>query len=325
MEDEPLWMKIHHPYFYEKTPFEIIKDGMLQTITDTKMDVNSMYNAVIRGAYMHNRLDVLEFVFSQNNFKRNEKVLTEHLSNAMMCRYFSSAEFLVNNDVQLDLNNDSIRWVLPFCSMDFLNTIRAKGFDIYEPQHNLLYYSLKEYPPRYDIIEDMLTFGANFNDILPMNLYNHLLAFDCKENIEKIDYIISKGYDINANDCQFLKAVISNSCENTLEHLLSIGIDINPKEGSLFQICAKQDKVKLFEFLIKKGIVLDKNDDEVIKNAAQCDNLEVIKFLIEKGFKVEIAQKFGEGKVKEWCIEQMHNQLTQDLPTNERIKRKNKL
>jgi hypothetical protein len=325
MEDEPLWMKIHHAYFYEDATLETIKDGIHQGITETKIQVNSLYNAVIRGAYMNNRLDVLEFIFSQNDFKRNEEVLTDHLSSAMMCRYFPSAEFLVNQNVKLDFKNPSVKLVFPFCSMEFLTTIRAKGFDIYEPTCGLLYYSLKEYPPRYDIMEDMLKLGANFNDIPTMDLYYHLLAFDWQENIDKIDYIISKGYDINKDDCQFLKAVISNSCEKILEHLLSIGININPKEGSLFQICAKQDNVKMFEILMNKGLTLDPNDDEVIKNAAQWENLEIIKFLIEKGFKVEVAQEFGEGKVKEWCIEQMHNQLTKDLPTNEPSKRKNKL
>lgn len=327
MNNDPLWMKIHHQYFYEKASLETIKEGIHNAIYEQKFDVSSIYNAVIGAASAHNRLDVLEFVFAQDNFKRDEKALTQHLSNSMMCRYFTSADFFIKKDVELNLNDQSVIWVLPHCSLELLNTIREKGYDVYDPQYHLLYLSFKEYPPKYDIIEDMLKSGAKFDDINSSDLSRYLVSYDCKEMIELIDYVISTGYDINKDDCRLVKYAIVNNCEKILVHLLSIGADTNPQEGSLFQFCARsRDKnLEMFDLLEKSGLALDINDDSIIQTAAEYDKLEVVQFLLEKGFKFEVAHKFGEGTVKDWCIEQMHNQLNQDLPTHESSKRKNKL
>jgi hypothetical protein len=325
MQEDSLWIKLHHEYFYEDASLETVKDGIHEAIHVNKIDSQSIYNAVIKGAYTHNRIEILEFIFSQKDFKWNDKALTETLSNTMMFRYFKSAEFLIKKDVKLDLNNKSVLWVLPHCGLELLHLIRQKGYDVYDPQYNLLNLSFKEYPPKYDIVEDILKHGAKFDDIHPMEIYHHLLTFDHPNHIEKIDYMISKGYDINQNNGLFLKAAILNKCNDMLDHLLSIGVDTNFQDCSLFQLAARQENLKLFETLIKHGLKLNPNDNDVIKEAAQYDNLEVVQYLLQKGFNFETAHNFGEEKVKSWCIEQMHHELTQNLPTNEQNKRKSKL
>lgn len=325
MHNDPIWIKVHHEYYYKESPLETLKEGIRQAVHEQGLDFESVMHAAIRGACRYNRVDVLDFVFSHKELDLDERALTEHLSNSFMSRSFSAVEFLLKHDVKLDLDNESVIWVLPHSGLDIIHLIREKGFDIYDPQYNLLYFSFKEYPPKYDIINDMLKSGAKFEDISSQNLYHYFLSYDSKEMTDLIDYVISTGFDINREDCRLIKSAIINNCENILQHLFSIGANTNPQDGSLFQFCAKRDNLNMFNVLQKNGLVLDINDDSIIKTAAEYDSLEVVKFLLEKGFNFDIAYEFGDESVKDWCIEQMHNQLNQDLSTNEPSKRKNKL
>jgi hypothetical protein len=325
MKNDPLWIKVHHEYFYKDTSLEVLKEGIHEAVNKQGLDFESVMHAALRGACKHDRLDVLDFIFSHKELNFEDNILSESMNNSFMYRSFSSVKFLLNKGAKFDLTNNSIMMVLPHCSLELLHLIREKGFDIYDPQYNLLYFSFKEYPPKYEIIEDMLKSGANFDDIESINLYHYFVSYDGKEITDLIDYVISKGFDINREDGKLLKWCISNDCEYNLSHLLSIGANTNLEE-SLFQFCARKNNFKMIEILEKNGLKLDPSDDRVIRDAAEYDNLKMVKFLVKKGFSFDTAKIFGGEKVKPWCIKKMHNDLNNDLTENHKTQKKsNKL
>jgi len=325
MKNEPLSTLIHYDYFYENADIDTIQKGINEAVFEKKYDIEYVYEAVIRNASRHNRIDILEFVFAKDDFDLSEKTLNEILNQSFMCRMFQSSEFLMRKGAKLNLDDSSIIWVLPHCSLEIINTILECGHDIYNPKYNLLYLSFKEYPARYDIMENMFSLGAKLEDIRYDYLYNILLMFDHEESNKKIDYIISRGYDINKEDCTLIKWATGKQYNLILEHLILCGANLYPKDGSLFKHCSRNKNTETLKFLIEKGLILDSKDDSIIKEAAEMDNLVIVQDLVQRGFNIDVAKNFGYSDVKNWATEKIHNELNGLLEVNPVINKKNKL
>ncbi len=325
MEKEPLSTLIHYDYFYENTDIDTIKKGINEAVHEKNYTAQYVYEAVIKNASRHNRIDILEFMFSKEDLGLKQKTLNEILNFTFMIRQFESSEFLIKKGGELNFNDPSITNVLPYCSLELLHIIKEHGHNIYDPKYKLLFSSFQEYPARYDIIEDILQNGSTFEDIRYDHLYYIFLSFDHEESNKKIDYVISKGFDVTKEDCALVKWTVGKGYSIVLKHLISLGVDLYPKEGSLFIYAARNDDGKIFDLLIEHGLVLDNKDDSIIKIAAECDNLNTIKYLVSKGFDVEVAGQFGFDKVKKWYTEEFVNQLDTSLNINEASQKKNKL
>jgi len=118
----------------------------------------------------------------------------------------------------------------------------------------------------------------------------YLIASVEENSIEKIDYALANGADINkASDRQtaLTQAVSQNNLE-LVKHLVSKGADVNINNGFAYPIAlaVKENNYEITKFLIDNGASLKMPDaydkektiePDVVFNAAENDNLEIIK------------------------------------------------
>lgn len=118
-----------------------------------------------------------------------------------------------------------------------------------------------------------------------------------KGNIEIINYLISKGSDINLEDSHGLTPIISainSGQKNTAVYdaFFKAGIDPKKKDkegATLLLMAIPYDKdLSLSNYFISKGLSLkdtDKNGNTAFNYAARTGNIELLKTLLQKGVK----------------------------------------
>lgn len=320
MYNEPEFIKIYHAYFYEDATVEIIRQYFNETrihLNRTDKDDNEdIYQRILANACMYNRLDILNDFWPEFELNISSKNLQYEFNQAFMTRRFEAMNFLLDKDLSPNFSDPSVQAVLPFCSLDFIKKIKNKGYNIFDKKYQLLERCLNELPAKYEIIDYMLDCGCKIEEFT-IQAFRSCLIINCPESQDKIDYILSKGIDINYNDSYALKGAIQSEMLEMVEHILLKGGNAYPQECSIYEVCAIRPHKAIFDLFIKHGVPLDTSNDNIIKICAQSnreDTLLCVQFLVSQGFNIDIAKEHGRSIVKDWCVEQFYNKINDNIP-----------
>lgn len=318
---------IHEENFYIDNSLEEIiitmQDAIAKNFEDVYKDVFTYSNR------QYQRVDVLEYLFSLPDFHKEVEpsYIKDTLSSTIIRKRYDCAKFLLKNGVMIDIENRGVKWALGESNVELIKLIHSTGFDVTRSENNILYSALRQYPANYSIMDYLIEHGANF-EYFRKDIYSLLIDNDGRENINKLKYLVSKGFDITHDDCKLLMMTVRNGMKNMTETILSLYPHVYPTEHNLFNICAVSNYVEMFDIIINSGLLLDNKDNNIIAVAATYGNVDNIEYLVNKGFDIEVAKEYGseetllwcEKKIKERLAEQLDLELTNKLHNTKKIK-----
>ncbi|KAI0551042.1 ankyrin repeat-containing domain protein [Xylaria curta] len=120
-------------------------------------------------------------------------------------------------------------------------------------------------------------------------------------NMEMIEFLISKGADVNQQGGRFggaLQVAASSGRFEIVKFLIDKGADVNRQGGvygSALQAAAAHSYIEIADFLINEGANVNQqggNRDNALQAAVVHGNLEMIKHLVDKGANVCLQDDF---------------------------------
>lgn len=153
---------------------------------------------------------------------------------------------------------------------------------------------------RFDFVDKMIEEG---HDITVFNMAEYLsYAYDRSGNknsvslLNQIEYLLSRGCDINAVDWNrnSLHITLNNRDEQSAQYLLDKGVDLSKPEEqtSPVAIAAKMNNISMVKQLLAKG--LDIKTGELLTYCASSANKDVIELLLDNGADVNEVGYRGE-------------------------------
>lgn len=175
--------------------------------------------------------------------------------------------------------------------------LMQKGGDITHDPSSSLFYALKT--NRMDIVDFMISKGVDVN-ARGANGVTALMGAAGRKDLDQVKYLIGKGARINAitNKRQTVLMFASGSYEVT-KYLLEQGADASITDDiyltPLFYAVDKLN-IQAADLFLKAGNPPDKksiNGSSALLSAAQNNNLDMVKFLVEHGATVYVKNANG--------------------------------
>ena len=162
------------------------------------------------------------------------------------------------------------------------------------------------YNPNSEIFDFLIKNGADLSahdnhgcDVLMYSMIN--------KNLEITKRLIELGADIHSkrpenNENLLMMALRHGANLEKIEYLLSLGIDINEKSSygftAIYYAASYNPYVEVLDYLIKKGADINHAPDyapntNLLIAAAENKNVEIIKYLIDKGLDINARSRTG--------------------------------
>ncbi|KAK6174426.1 hypothetical protein SNE40_017704 [Patella caerulea] len=177
-----------------------------------------------------------------------------------------------------------------------IELLRLNGcnmFDIDEDEHTMLHLACMS--GTLETVRHLISLGLDINAKCRINGTCILHCGQSEtQTIEKIEFLMSKGGNINDTDFQN-NGILHIDCAlgtlDTVKHLLDLGLNINTKgfKGSTCMLCSCQSETQAIEKIellrTRGGNMYDTDDDHSGMLHAACisSNLDTVKYLIDLG------------------------------------------
>ncbi|XP_050390970.1 ankyrin repeat and KH domain-containing protein 1 [Patella vulgata] len=238
---------------------------------------------------------------SQDTDDNNENML--HLA----CRSgtLETVRHLINQGLDIHTKGRMGRTCILLCSqsqtqaIEKIELLRLKGgniFDIGEDKHTMLHLACMS--GTLDTVRHLIGLGVDINAKCRIN--GTCILHCCQsetQTIEKIEFLGSKGGNINDTDIQN-NGILHKACAfgtlDTVKYLIDLGLDINTRGfngGTCMLCCCQSEKqaIEKIELLRSKGgNIYDTDDDNSGMLHAACisSTLDTVKYLIDQGLDI---------------------------------------
>lgn len=237
--------------------------------------------------------------------EKSIKVKTDTYSPCLLAVEKSDPIYLkILKEAGADLNESNDYGVSPLMSavsynpnIEIFNYLIENGADISAVDNrgcNVLMYSMLN--PNINIAKRLIDLGADVQVKTPAENENLLMiALKNGANLEKVEYLLSLGIDINENGKRGFPAIYYSASYNTdievLDYLIKKGADVNftPEFNPKFNLligAAVNKNPDIIKYLISKGLDINARDNTSctpLLVAATNSNLEVFYTLVQMG------------------------------------------
>lgn len=332
LTDDYLTKTLFSRSYYLDTPLEDIVN-IIDAYLAQHSYISNICNIIFEFSVRSNRVDVLEYLLNEHTLRDvDENIIIEALHNCIVYHYDKSGKFLIEQQFPLKVTNDSVMYALSRWNLEDITHIQNHGYCLIDPEQKLFSHVFENYEEVLNIplLDYIYNLGVSFED---ENIVANLLFTTLKSNtyhsVDRLNYLIDKGVDLNIKGGVLLRSLFHKSQEMVFlaEFILNNGgiLDDPDQFDDILLNTAKRNDLKTLEFLLNKGITLNPTYDNLILTAAKHGSLEYMIYLMEKGFDSTIARQNANIITKEWFAEQFYNDLQKELPLKQTISKKTKI
>jgi len=188
----------------------------------------------------------------------------------------------------------------------------------YKPQYNTLHIAARE-GSLSDVVYYTEVKRVDLNRPDEKGTPLQYAVYNC--NIDVVDYLLSKGADVNARENSGAGVLHYPNQETDFEVerlLISYGADLNAKNNfgatPLHRACSRKD-VDFIQFLLSNGASIDERDvfgNTALQGAARWGNIDIVKLLVSEGASLSTKDENQKGPV-EHAREEGHSEVVQFL------------